>query len=221
MKRRTKLALALVLGSASALGLAVSTPVGIEAPQVIAEAPVAADQSWSGLCPKDEQRDIEGFLAEVNADPRLQALFPDLKGLRVVKLKTRVEAHVAYTLNGEVYWSARKVTLRVGEGIIVQADGTVLARARCCNPLLATLNKKASTLPLFQEPPDVQEDYEYLVEAPPVGEEPTGIPSWDIPSGDIPWPATTPPVLPVPEVGTFVTMATGLVILFLFRRKLW
>ncbi len=67
------------------------------------------------------------------SDPAVKAQYAafDLDQLREEKLKTNLVGYVSYRMGDRIYWTSKKLTLRVGETIFT--DGTHVARGRCLN----------------------------------------------------------------------------------------
>lgn len=67
------------------------------------------------------------------SDPAVKAQYAgfNLDQLREEKLKTNLVGYLSYRMDGRIYWTAKKLTLRAGEAIFT--DGTRIARGRCLN----------------------------------------------------------------------------------------
>lgn len=67
------------------------------------------------------------------SDPAVKALYAgfNLDQLREEKLKTNLVGYVSYRMDDQIYWTAKKLTLRAGETVFT--DGTHIARGRCLN----------------------------------------------------------------------------------------
>jgi hypothetical protein len=68
-------------------------------------------------------------------DPAVRAHYAALgfnvDQLREEKLKTNLVGYVSYRMGDQIYWTAKKLTLRAGETVFT--DGTHIARGRCLN----------------------------------------------------------------------------------------
>lgn len=69
----------------------------------------------------------------IAADPVVAAHYAGLNvaALRVVHLREPREAHVSYRIGNQVYWTTKKLRLKIGEAVLT--DGTTMVRARCGN----------------------------------------------------------------------------------------
>lgn len=67
------------------------------------------------------------------SDPAVKAHYADfnLGQLRQEKLTANLKGYVSYRWGDQIYWTAKKITLRAGE--VVYTDGTHIARGRCLN----------------------------------------------------------------------------------------
>jgi hypothetical protein len=67
------------------------------------------------------------------SDPAIKGHYAgiDLAHLKQVKLTANLSGYVSYRWGDKIYWTAKRITLRVGE--TVYTDGTHIVRGRCLN----------------------------------------------------------------------------------------
>jgi hypothetical protein len=166
----------------------------------------------------------------------------DISRARTIRLETAKAAYVSYRLNGQVYWTQRKVSLMRGEEIIT--DGVHSARTRCGNRISDVPMQKTS--PLEPLPSELETSLALPSFGPMLGSESSvvspaviaqgGAPPFFIPpiifpfgsgsssgSGSNPNPPgggsgpPPPPPAPTPEVPTLAGVATGVLGLLGYR----
>ncbi len=172
-------------------------------------------------------RSREELAASMSRDPVVAAHFADfmVSQARIVKADQTRFMHVAYRMQDQVYWTAKKVKIPEGETLITDGDET--ARTRCGNRVSAVPIE-----PISEEEPII-EIFDFPRMAPLEVPELGPIAQLNLELRDFsPYESIEPKILPyyfrplfviretetvIPETGTLSLLVIGLTGLFVFR----